>query len=273
MSSQVQIRPCHSLSEFEECVRLQLIVWGKDIVVPTPVFVVAEHTGGFTHGAFIDSKMVGFSMAFAAYSHSRPFLHSHMAAVAPEYQNTGIGRRLKLAQREDALRAGIGLMEWTFDPLEFRNAHFNLVRLGAIVRRFIPDCYGITDSPLHAGLPTDRLVAEWWLDSERVQSVLARKPPAKHVEEVRISLPGNLAQIKQKDRAAAARIQSQAAAQFQDFFARGYAATSVEARGANFDYILEPAASIAGLQLPDAPAEIHSKQDRRKNALKIHSRE
>lgn len=257
-TSKVQIRQCHTLPEFEECVRLQLIVWGKDIVVPSPVFVVAEHTGGFTHGAFIGSKMVGFSMAFAAYRNLRPFLHSHMAAVIPEFQNSGIGRRLKLAQREDALRAGINLIEWTFDPLEFRNAHFNLVRLGAVVRRFIPDCYGITESPLHAGLPTDRLIAEWWLDSARVHSVLDRRVAAKPPGEVRISLPGNLAEIKQKDRAAAAGIQSQVAAQFRELFARGFAATSVEARGTSFDYILQPAASIAGLALPEAPAEVHS---------------
>lgn len=259
MSSQVQVRQCHTLLEFEECVRLQHIVWGEDIVVPSPVFVVAEDTGGFTHGAFIGSRVVGFSMAFAAYRNLRPFLHSHMAAVIPEFQNSGIGRRLKLAQREDARHAGIALIEWTFDPLEFRNAHFNLVRLGAVVRRFIPDCYGITDSPLHAGLPTDRLVAEWWLDSARVQSILDRRVAAKPSGEVRISLPGNLAEIKQKDRAAAAGIQSQVAAEFQKFFAQGYAATSVEARGANFDYILEPAASIDGLPLPDAAAENHLK--------------
>ncbi|MGH9758770.1 MAG: GNAT family N-acetyltransferase [Candidatus Acidiferrales bacterium] len=258
MSSQVEIRQCHSLPEFDACVRLQLIVWGKDIVVPSPVFVVAEHTGGFTHGAFIGSKMVGFSMAFAAHRHLRPFLHSHMAAVLPEYQNSGIGRQLKLAQRQDALRAGIALMEWTFDPLEYRNAHFNLVRLGAVVRRFIPDCYGITESPLHAGLPTDRLIAEWWLDSARVHSILGRRMSPKPPEEERVSLPGNLAEIKQKDRAAAARIQSQAAAQFEKFFVRGFVATSVEARGTSFDYILEPAASIDGLALPDAPAEVHS---------------
>ena len=259
MPAEIQIRQCHTLAEYEECVRLQHIVWGEDIIVPSAVFVVAHHTGGFTHGAFIDSKMVGFSMAFAAYRGLRPFLHSHMAAVAPEFQNSGIGRRLKLAQREDALRAGINLMEWTFDPLEFRNAHFNLVRLGAVARRFIPDCYGITESPLHAGLPTDRLIAEWWLDSARVQSILGRQVAAKPGKEVRISLPGNLAEIRRKDRAAAASIQSQAAAQFRDFFARGLVATSVEARGTSFDYVLEPAASIDGLALPDASEEIHSK--------------
>lgn len=252
---EIQIRQCHSLPEYEECVRLQHIVWGEDIVVPSAVFVVAHHTGGFTHGAFIGSKMVGFSMAFAAYRGLSPFLHSHMAAVLPELQNSGIGRGLKLAQREDALAAGIGLIEWTFDPLEFRNAHFNIVRLGAVVRRYLPDCYGITESPLHAGLPTDRLVAEWWLDSARVQSAVGLRTAANPREQARISLPGNLAEIKQKDRAAALEIQSRAAAQFQDYFARGYAATSVEARGASFDYILEPAAGMAGLALPHGPGE------------------
>src|SRR6202012_2433270 len=101
------------------------------------------------------------------------YLHSHMLAVLPEYRNAGLGRRLKLAQRDDALSRGFDLMEWTFDPLEIKNAYFNLERLGAIARRYNVNQYGITSSPLQGGLPTDRLVAEWWLKSKRVEQLLA----------------------------------------------------------------------------------------------------
>ena len=121
-----------------------------------------------------------------------------------------MGRQLKLFQRQDALRRGIELIEWTFDPLEMKNAHFNLVRLGAIARRYIPNCYGITESPLHSGLPTDRLVAEWWLASERVKRILADDPAPAGRAALRISLPPNLPQVKSGERAAALQIQADA---------------------------------------------------------------
>ena len=110
-----------------------------------------------------------------------------MAAVLPEFRDLGIGRRLKLAQREDALARGISLIEWTFDPLQTKNAYFNICRLGAIARRYLTDVYGSTSSPLHAGLPTDRLVAEWHLESERVVDILAGKEPARGPSVERVS--------------------------------------------------------------------------------------
>jgi len=157
-------------------------------------------------------------------------------------------------ERQDALKRGIGLVEWTFDPLELKNAHFNLVRLGAVVRQYIPNCYGITNSPQHAGLPTDRLVAEWWLDSERVKDVLAGNQPAANAAAERVSIPGNISEIKTKDRQAGARVQSDSRDKFMDLFQKGYVATGLEARGDSVDYILEPGHSIAGLRLPEAIA-------------------
>jgi predicted GNAT superfamily acetyltransferase len=247
---EIEIRHCAALAEYDECVRLEHLTWGEEIAVPSAMFVVAHHTGGQVLGAFSGGQMVGFTLALAGVRAGKPFLHSHMTAVLPGHQDRGVGRRLKLFQRQDALKRGIELIEWTFDPLEIKNAHFNLVRLGVVVRRFIPNCYGLTQSPLHAGLPTDRLVAEWWLGSERVKSILADDPlPAKGPVE-RITLPSNLDEIKASDSAAAARVQAEARAQFEKSFARGYAATSVESSGAAMDYILEPAAAIAGLHLP-----------------------
>jgi predicted GNAT superfamily acetyltransferase len=248
---EIEVRHCDTLAEYESCVRLQFRVWGEPIAVPSTIFVVAHHTGGQILGAFDREKIVGFTLALAGTRGGKPFLHSHMTAVLPAYQNQGVGRRLKLFQRHDALKRDIRLVEWTFDPLELKNAHFNFVRLGAIARRFIPDCYGVTASPLHAGLPTDRLVAEWWIDSDRVKNILAdNSQPAATVIET-ISLPANLNELKANDRAAGARVQSHARGEFQKLFHQGYIATGIEPRGATTDYILEPAASVAGLRLPE----------------------
>jgi predicted GNAT superfamily acetyltransferase len=248
---EIEIRHCHSLPEYETCVDLELRIWGEQIAVPSAIFVVAHHTGGQILGAFDDDKMVGFTLALVGTRSGKPFLHSHMTAVLPAYQNQGVGRRLKLFQRQDALKRDIRLVEWTFDPLELKNAHFNFVRLGAIAQRFIPDCYGITESPLHAGLPTDRLVAEWWIDSDRVKNILADNSLPAATDLQSISLPANLNDIKTNDRAAAARVQSRARDEFQKLFHQGYIATGLEPRGATTDYILEPAASVAGLRLPE----------------------
>ena len=247
---EIQIRHCHSLAEFEECVRLELSTWGEHITVPSAIFVVAHHSGGQILGAFDGHRLVGFTLALAGFHSHRQFLHSHMTAVIPEYQNRGVARRLKLFQREDALQRGIPLVEWTFDPLELKNAHFNLVRLGAVARSYIPDCYGVTESPLHAGLPTDRLVAEWWLDSPRVRAIIEGKPVSLASAE-HISIPAKIAQIKAQDPGAGLRIQSETREQFLHWFSKGYVATYIESRGATTDYILEPARSIAGLSLPE----------------------
>jgi predicted GNAT superfamily acetyltransferase len=252
MPAEIEIRHCHSLAEYDECVRLERSTWGEDITVPAAIFVVAHHSGGQVLGAFDGGRIVGFTLAVAGLRGARKFLHSHMTAVLPAYQNRGVGRRLKLFQRQDALKRGIPLVEWTFDPLELKNAHFNLIRLGAVARRYIPDCYGLTNSPLHAGLPTDRLVAEWWLDSERVRGILADNPLPGKGDAERISLPSNIAEAKMNDRAAGLRIQSATRAQFEQWFSKGYVATGIESRGDSTDYLLEPAASVAGLRLEDS---------------------
>jgi predicted GNAT superfamily acetyltransferase len=249
MSAEIEIRHCHTLAEYEECVRLERSTWGEYLTVPAAIFVVAHHSGGQVLAALDGDQMIGFTMALAGIRGQQRFLHSHMTAVLPAYQNRGVGRRLKLFQRQDALKRGISLVEWTFDPLELKNAHFNLVRLGAVVRRYIPDCYGVTNSPMHSGLPTDRLVAEWWLDCERVRGILADNPLPMKTTAEHVPAPSNLAELKAKDRVAGLRIQSAMREKFQLLFGKGYVATGVENRGDSMDYVLEPAASIAGLRL------------------------
>ena len=176
-SKQLRIAPLTELAEFERCVEVQLAVWGYSDgdLIPRRVFLVAERIGGQVIGAFDGETLAGFAMSLPAYRDGRAYLHSHMLAVLPGYRNAGLGRRLKMAQREDALARGIDRMEWTFDPLEIKNAHLNIARLGAIVRRYRRDFYGPSTSPLQGGLPTDRLVAEWWLRSARVRRALGEE--------------------------------------------------------------------------------------------------
>jgi predicted GNAT superfamily acetyltransferase len=176
-TGQVRIAAVSEMADFERCVDVQLAVWGYSDgdLIPKRVFIVAERIGGQVIGAFDGDAMVGFAMALPGYRDGKPYLHSHMLAVLPEYRNLGLGRRLKLAQRDDALARGFNLMEWTFDPLEIKNAHLNIVRLGAIARRYMPDFYGPSTSSLQGGLPTDRLVAEWWLRSDRVRRTLGER--------------------------------------------------------------------------------------------------
>jgi len=230
------IRPCCTIEEFEEMVELEIHVWGfvERDVVPSQMYVVASKVGGQVLGAFVGEKMAGFSLAYPGIRDGRPYLHSHMAAVLPEFRDLGIGRRLKLAQREDALARGIPLIEWTFDPLQTKNAHFNICRLGAIVRRYLTDVYGSTSSPLHAGLPTDRLVAEWHLESERVVSLLNGREPERgsNLENIRILSEG--ASCKR-----IAAIQAAARKRFQELFEAGYVVTWFEREPAGGSYILE----------------------------------
>lgn len=169
------LRNCTTLEEFHLCVALQREVWGfSDAeLVPLRIFSLAPKIGGQVVGAWTGETFVGFAMAIPGNRYGHPYLHSHMVAVKEGYRNNGLGRKLKLFQRDDAIARGYELMEWTFDPLEIKNAYFNLERLGAIARRYNVNQYGITNSPLQGFLPTDRLVAEWWMNSERVKTLLA----------------------------------------------------------------------------------------------------
>jgi predicted GNAT superfamily acetyltransferase len=251
----IEIRQCSSVAEFADCVRIQHAIWGESISVPVPMFVVAHHSGGEVLGAFADGEMVGFTLAYAGTRSGMQFIHSHMAAVLPAYRDRGVGRELKLRQRAEALKRGIGLIEWTFDPFDLKNGYFNFVRLGVIARRYIPNCYGVTDSPLHAGLPTDRLVSEWWLDSERVRRTLEGKPRPAAEKAERVRFPANLATMRETNRGLAARMQTELREQFQSWLAKGYAATNVESRADATDYILEPSAAVDGLNL--SPLQEH----------------
>ena len=237
--SQIQIAAVRELADFERCVEVQLAVWGYSDgdLIPKRVFIVAQRIGGQVIGAFDRDVMVGFAMSLPGYRDGKSYLHSHMLAVLPEYRNAGLGRKLKLAQRDDALSRGFDLMEWTFDPLEIKNAHLNIVRLGAIVRRYMPDFYGPSTSPLQGGLPTDRLVAEWWLRSKRVRRTLGElgEEGAEVATDsaqvmVQVQVPGAVRDWKQSpdQRKLAESLQTSNRLALESAFARGLAITGYE---------------------------------------------
>ena len=238
----IVIRKCEHLEEFHRCVDLQREIWGEaDLEVePATMFVVAAHTGGQALGAFDGDKLVGYTLAVVGLRGATPYFHSHMTGVQSEYRDRGVGRMLKLFQRDEALGRGIRLIEWTFDPLELRNAHFNLNRLGAICRKYEPNLYGVTTSPLHRGLQTDRLVAEWHLDSARV--VAAIEDLVKEAVEAPtvIEMPAELERWQREDSLEVAKVQARVREEFTKWFAKGYAAVGLRTSPGNRAYLLAP---------------------------------
>ncbi len=249
-SRSICIRHCDGFEELSACVDLQIEVWGygDGDVIPRRAFILAQKIGGQVLGAFAveagsrspcgDAKdLVGFAMSLPALHGAGPYLHSHMLAVRAGYRNEGIGRMLKLAQREDALKRGISLMEWTFDPLVVKNAYLNISRLGAIVRRYTSNFYGVSSSRLQAGMPTDRLHAEWWMNSDRVQSALnGTSIESSGIQEI-ITVPAAISEWKElpQERARALAVQTENRNKFLAAFSRGLAVvgfrTDVEGNG------------------------------------------
>jgi predicted GNAT superfamily acetyltransferase len=236
-ASQIIIRNCSGFEEFDACVRLQTEVWGYEVrdTIPQREFIVIERIGGQVIGAFDRTKsiqpngdgrsMIGFAMSMPGVLDGNAYLHSHMLAVQPEYRNSGIGRKLKLAQRIDALARGITVMEWTFDPLEIKNAYLNIVRLGAVVHSYTPNFYGVFSSRLQAGLLTDRLHAEWFMDSPRVHAALNGGPVLLPEIKETIAVPGAIQEWKQSPSgfAQAEAAQTEIRTRFTDAFSRGLA--------------------------------------------------
>jgi predicted GNAT superfamily acetyltransferase len=227
----IEVRPLAVHAEFREAVRLQKEIWGFEDVelLPLRLFVVATKIGGQALGAFDGGRMIGFCLAIPGVKPGgKSYLHSHMLGVLGEYRDHGVGRRLKLAQRDDALARGIDLIEWTFDPLEIKNAYFNIERLGAIVRRYVQNQYGTTTSHLHGGLPTDRCIAEWWIASPRAKAIIGGQPFPRNPVRARIAIPSEIAAIRSKDPKHAREIQQKASEEFRPSFDQGLAVIGFE---------------------------------------------
>jgi chorismate synthase len=174
------IRLARDRGDLDACVALQRVVWEvSDLEITGPIQLAATtHAGGVLLLAEAPpGTVVGFAYAFPGLRDGEPHLHSDMLAVHPDSRGRGIGRRLKWAQRDEALRRGIGLVTWTFDPLQARNARLNLRHLGATAGELLPDLYGTTSSGLHHDLPTDRLGVRWELTSPSVRQRAGRETP------------------------------------------------------------------------------------------------
>lgn len=224
----VEIRPLRTLEEFQSTLRLQSEIWGfdqADLVAPR-LFGVFDRTGGSCLGAYLGGEMAGFSLAFAGFKlDGRRYWHSHMVGVRPHLHGQGVGYQIKLRQREEALAVGLDLIEWTFDPLQSRNAYFNVEKLGVDVQAYLPDFYGITSSELHGALPTDRLVAAWNLRSPGAVARLAGRPRPGSESSERIEIPARISDVP---RERAAKIQARVRGSFQAAFASGLRVSGFE---------------------------------------------
>jgi len=237
-----RIRSLDSLQDFQDTERVQREAWGYDDIdiVPAAIFSVARKFGGQAIGAVHESRegsrLVGFGLSFGAVDEGRAHFHSHMVAVVPEFQNSGLGRQIKLAQREDALRRGIDQIVWTFDPLQLRNAYFNVMRLGGVGVRYIPNLYGMTSSPLHGGIPTDRLVIEWNLNSAHVERALQGARSEWGAGAIRVEIPSASIDVPREVRLAG---QARLRGQLMELMSDGYAITGFEKKDTMAQYFLE----------------------------------
>src|SRR5919205_2998372 len=230
------IRECTTIEEFDGCLSLQREAFGlPDLELsPRRHLIVARSAGGWTLGAFAAERMVGFVLTQVALRRASEtgaeevIGYSHMMAVAQDYQNRGVGARLKWAQRGRALAEGRRFIRWTWDPVQSRNAHFNLNRLGCVVRRYAANYYGTDYSTVtgkfgeRLGLDSDRLVAEWNLDSPRVEALARGRSPEPLGEPgTSVAIPPNWGALVREDPAAAREELLRVRTEFQAALASG----------------------------------------------------
>lgn len=271
------IREMTTLDDFQACVNLQKIIWGFDDpydVVPLPLLMISARNDGVVLGAYDDKEMIGFVYGLPGFHKGKKVQWSHMLAVKPDKQNSDIGYQLKIAQYKMSQERGYELIEWTYDPLESRNAHFNLRKLGCIIKEYEINIYGETSSHLHKGSPTDRFIAHWQIppliktedwnqlpnDSIlvtqsvrgedgflRIQSVkLDRNDPVLFVE-----IPNNIQALKAESPEEGLRWRLQTRAIFTHYFDRGYVAYTFlhwkETSPSRSFYVLKKADKIESL--------------------------
>ena len=243
---ELSIRECTTIEEFDGCVHLQREAFGlPDLELsPRRHLIVSRSAGGWTLGAFAGERMVGFVHHLAAVRENEIFGYSHMMAVAKDYQNKGVGARLKWAQRERALSEGRSFIKWTWDPMQGRNAHFNLNRLGVTVDAYAGNFYGIDYSADPAiderpGLASDRLIATWQLDSPRVKLLASGSPaPVEAKPAATVSIPAEWAPLVKRDPARALEEQARVRAEFNEAFERGLICGGFERGAEESRYLL-----------------------------------
>lgn len=228
--SDIEIRECATPDELSDCVRLQRRVFTLPEIEISPVrhFIVTRTAGGFTLGAFAENELVGFVLSVSAHNGRERMFYSHMTAINPEFQNFGIGSRLKWAQRERALSEGVRFIKWTFQPVHARNAFFNLEKLGAVVREYQPNFYGTDydafegiDSGL--GIDSDRVFAEWDLACERVEKLSAQGTAEHRLDpKIQIRTLNNWNELVRDDPSSAIDEQNRIRDEFENAFSKNF---------------------------------------------------
>jgi predicted GNAT superfamily acetyltransferase len=245
-----EIRRITDYAEMKRAVEFQKVIWGQGFseLVPAVVFWFGNRIGALLAGAFDPAgDLIGFIFGMTGITDGVPRHWSDMLAVHPSARGHGVGIALKRYQRQQLLADGITTVNWTFDPLESRNAHINFARLGVTSREYIRDCYGASTSPLHRGIGTDRLVAHWALDSARVRGRMDedREPlpppddtpvvnpagepvrPDLVTERVLLRIPASIQTIKERDEVAARRWREHTRTAFETYLGRGYEVTEL----------------------------------------------
>ncbi len=174
------IRDLRDLADLQRVIEIEKGVWGyadAEEAVPLPILAASVRRGAIVLGAFDGEAMVGATYSFPAIKNGRLMHWSHMLGVVDGWRDRGVGRALKLRQRERALAMGVDLIEWTFDPLQAANAHFNLVRLGAVVEDYEVNAYGASTSPLWRGGESDRFLTQWYIRRPHVERRLLQRGP------------------------------------------------------------------------------------------------
>ena len=237
MNQPIEIRQVTTIDEYDACVRLQREAFGlPDLEIsPRRHLIVSTQAGGWVLGAFSEGKLVGFVLHLSAVRQNEIFGYSHMMAVAADYQNHGVGAQLKWAQRARALAEGRYFIKWTFEPVRARNAHFNLNRLGVVVREYAVNFYG-TDyatnpseraaGPL--GMDSDRLFASWELHSPRVQALAERRDISIGAPNQVIEIPNDFAALLKSDPAEAKAEALRIREEFLRAFSRGLVCRAFE---------------------------------------------
>lgn len=217
------IRELSGMAEFRMAEDLQRAVWGEDdLADPYDLMMVIQHEGGFAAGAFLDDALVGYAFGFP--TRERHIQHSHRLAVLPQAQGRGLGARLKWYQRQWCLERGITHVRWTFDPLRARNAALNIGRLGAVVTTYYPDYYGRMVG-INAGTPSDRVLADWYLDTPDVADRAAGVPPSATPGEREIAIPRDFAALLVDDPETALSERLRVRSEIRDALTEGLALT------------------------------------------------
>ena len=242
----MEIRECATLEQLAECVHLQREVFALPEVELSPVrhFIVTKNAGGFTLGAYDGDKLAGFVLSVPAFVRGEQAFYSHMTGVRSEYQSHGIGAKLKWAQRTRALSEGVKYLKWTFEPVKARNAYFNLEKLGATVLEYERNFYG-TDYATAAqtgkqiGLASDRLFAEWHLESPKVKALAAGEKFVETREpDASVEIMNDWLGLVESDPAAALAEQMRIRGEFEAAFADGLVGRSFKRDDVRPAYLL-----------------------------------